>query len=162
MPKITAEFSRFRKQTNKKLFEGERADCSERTQQKVFLFGCFFFFCGFFFWGVFFLNCLVQKKKKEKKKNSEIVISIILVKLSGCVCVRVCVRVRSGHRGSSRRGLCGHPGAGGSSGPGRMVGARTLTWSGLEPAGPERERKRISILAAAPWLAPHLDPHPAF
>lgn len=161
MPKITAEFSRFRKQTNKKLFEGERADCSERTEQKVFLFGCFFFL-WFLFLGCFFFKTAWYKKKKEKKKNSEIVISIILVKLSGCVCVRVCVRVRSGHRGSSRRGLWGHPGAGGSSGPGRMVGARTLTWSGLEPAGPERERKKISILAAAPWLAPHLDPHPAF
>ena len=95
-------------------------------------------FFGVFF---FFLNCLVQKKKKEKKKNSEIVISIILVKLSGWVCVRVCVRVRSGHRGSSRRGLWGHPRVGGSGGPGRMVGARTLTWSGLEPAGPERKRE---------------------
>ena len=98
----------------------------------VSFFGVFFFF---------FFNGLVQKKKKEKKKNSEIVISIILVKLSGCVCARVCVRVRSGHRESSRRGLWGHPGVGGSGGPGRMVGARTLTWSSLEPAGPERERE---------------------
>ena len=95
-------------------------------------------FFGVFF---FFLNAWYKKKKKEKKKNSEIVISIILVKLSGCVCARVCARVRSGHRGSSRRGLWGHPGAGGSGGPGRMVGAGTLTWSGLQPAGPEREKE---------------------
>lgn len=48
-----------------KIFEGERADWSERTQQTVFLFGCLGFFCVFFFWGVFF-NCLVQKRKKTK------------------------------------------------------------------------------------------------
>lgn len=71
LPKITAEFSRFRKQTNKKLFEGERADCSERTEQKVFLFGCFFF-CGFFFWGVFFLKLPGTKKKKKKRKTAKL------------------------------------------------------------------------------------------
>lgn len=69
LPKITAEFSRFRKQTNKKLFEGERADCSERTQQKVFLFGCFFFFLWFLFLGCFFFKLPGTKKKKRKKEK---------------------------------------------------------------------------------------------
>lgn len=78
-----------------------------------------------------------------------------------CVCVCVCEsEVRA--QGELQAGALGAPQGWGSGGPGRMVGAGTLTWSGLQPAGPERERKRISILAAAPWLAPHLDPHPAF
>lgn len=81
---------------------------SETTQQKS-LFGCLGFFFAFSsFGGVFFLTAWYKKKKR---KTSEIVISIILVKLCGCVCVRVCESEVQA-RGASGEGSWGHSGQG--------------------------------------------------
>lgn len=92
----------------------------------------------------FFFNCLVQKKKKKKEKQSGIVISIILVKLRGCVCARVCTsEVQAGVSGRGLRG------------PRQDVEAGALAWNGCQPAGPGTE---MNTLAAAPCLAP--PPHP--
>lgn len=97
------------------------------------------FFClvvwGFFvfsFFGVFFLIAWYKKEKRQ----SEIVTSIILVKLCGCVCARVCEKeVQAGDfrwrlGASSAAGVAGVVGRPGAS-----------TWCGLQPAGPGEEGK---------------------
>lgn len=111
LPKITAEFSSFRKQTEKKIYiyiyTPWKKECvgpwKETEKKRFFYFGlvvCFFFFLSFFvlaregvffFLSFFFYNCLVQKEKKKKKKKqrSEIVLSI-LVGFCVDVCFQVC------------------------------------------------------------------------
>lgn len=133
------------KQTKKSL-RGNVLTCQKGHRKTFFCLVVWGFFFVFSFFGVFFffLTAWYKKKKKKKEKQSGIVISIILVKLRGCVCARVCTsEVQAGVSGRGLRG------------PRQDVEAGALAWNGCQPAGPGTE---MNTLAAAPCLAP--PPHP--
>lgn len=120
---------------NKNYLRGNVLTGWKGHSKKFFCLVVWGFFCVFFF-GVFFFFLTAwykKKKKKQEKRQSEIVISIILVKLRGCVYACVCVRVRS-RLGTSGRGS--GPGAVGLAGWGAW--SPYLEWSPALGTGRER------------------------